>query len=436
MKNELDFWLQKASSLINKVRTRFADDDSIYESFLVLLSSYRKGKGKGQQDMGSLCDQIHDLFKDHPDLFQEFFSFVSNSVPNETSTNKSCSFDLQALSQQGNSLFKKIQSCLCGSDYHYNYFLERIHCYTSGHIGLDSVLGSCPLGFVDELHNFIKYCENLGGFPAPPAGVLCESSLGSGQKKRKGSRFSTGCGSGESGDEVKSSYKGQQWQKYVRDDNFCGFLAQAHAVPALCENSLDWARKKCKGSHMSAAAGGSGEKAKPSHKGQQRQKLITKDDEDHEPDLSKCTKATPSYWISNGNLVCANLDYSIKRIKKSKEQKVCEDFEDLKYDRDRFLTPIRSTIECAEWLMNEIQGKSLEEPIIVEDYYFGTKHIECIETHCNVKGDELRENPRHVLPGILHCLRQKLEEFKKEQGSVTFKNYCISTGNMRYSLKK
>ncbi|KAK7818954.1 hypothetical protein CFP56_040859 [Quercus suber] len=314
MKNEFDFWLQKASSLINKVRTRFvdddsiyesflvllisyqlinkvrtrfADDDSIYESFLVLLISYHNGKGKGQQDMGSLCYQIHDLFKDHPDLFQEFFSFVSNSVPNETTTNKSCSFDLQALSQQGNSLFKKIQSCLRGSDYHYNYFLERIHCYTSGHIGLDSVLGSCPLGFVDELHSFIKCCENLGGFPAPATGVLCESSLGSGQKKRKGSHLSIGCGIG---DEVKSSRKGQQWQ--------------------------------------------------------------------------------------------------------NKKQKVCEDFEDLKYDRDRLLTPIRSTIECAERLMNEIQGKSLEEPIIVEDYYFNTKHIKCIETHCNVKGDELRENPR------------------------------------------
>ena len=282
---------------------------------------------------------------------------------------------------------------------------------------------------MDELHSFIKYCQNLSGFPAPAAGVLCESSLGSGQKKHKGSHLSTGCGIG---DEVKSSCKGQQWQKYVRDDNFCGFLAPA--VPALCENSLDLARKKCKGSHMSAASGGSGEKAKQSHKGQQRQ--ITKDDEDHEPDLSKCTKATPSYWISNGTLVCANLDYSIKRIKKSKEQKVCEDFEDLKYDQDRFLTPIRSTIECAEWLMNEIEGKSLEEPIIVEDYYFGTKHIECIETHCNVKGDELRENPRRVLPEILHCLRQKLEEFKKEQRSVTFNNYCISKGHMRYSLKK
>ncbi|KAL4596644.1 hypothetical protein ACB092_12G177900 [Castanea dentata] len=374
MKNELDFWLQKASSLINKVRNRFADDDSIYESFLVLLTSFHKGEGKGQQDMSRLCKNIHDLFEDHPDLFHEFFSFVSNSVPNETTTNKSCSFDLQALSRQGNSLFKKIQSSLCGSDYHYNYFLERIHCYTSGHIGLDSVLGSCPLGFVDELHNFIKYCENLGGFPAPAAGVLCESSLGSGQKKRKGSHLSTDCGIG---DEVKSTCKGQQ-----------------------------------------------------------RQKLITKDDEDHEPDLSKCTKATPSYRISNGTLVCANLDYSIKRIKKSKEQKAWEDFEDLKYDEDRFLTPIRSTIECAEWLMNEIQGKSLEEPIIVEDYYFGTKHIECIETHCNVKGDELRENPRRVLPEILHRLRQKLEEFKKEQGSVTYINYCISTGNMRYSLKK
>ena len=40
--------------------------------------------------------------------------------------------------------------------------------------------------------------------------------------------------------------------------------------------------------------------------------------------------------------------------------------------------------------MNEIQGKSLEEPIIVEDYYFNTKHIIFIETHCNVKGEELR----------------------------------------------
>ncbi|KAK9993311.1 hypothetical protein SO802_023014 [Lithocarpus litseifolius] len=303
--------------------------------------------------MSRLCKKIYDLFKDHPDLFHEFFSFVSNSVPNESATGKSCSFDLEALSQQGNSLFKKIQSCLRGSDYHYNYFLERIHCYTSGHIGLDSVLGSCPLGFVDELHKFIK-CENLGGFPAPAAGLLCESSLGSGQKKRKGSHLSTGCGIG---DEVKSSRKGQQWQKYVRDDNFCGFLAPAHAVPALWENSLDLARKKFKGSHMSGGGGGgSGEKAKPSHKGQQRQMLVTGDDEDHEPDLCKCTKTTPSYRILKDTLECANLDYSIKRIKRSKEQKVWEDFEDLKYDEDRFLTPIRSTIECAEWLMNIIGG--------------------------------------------------------------------------------
>ena len=117
--------------------------------------------------------------------------------------------------------------------------------------------------------------------------------------------------------------------------------------------------------------------------------------------------------------MCANLDYSIKTIKKARSRKFARIliFEDLKYDEDRFLTSIRSTIECAEWLLNEIQGKSLEKPIIVEDYYFNTKHIKCIETHCNVKGDELRENPRRVLPEILHCLRQKLEEFKKEQGT-------------------
>ncbi|XP_039005441.1 paired amphipathic helix protein Sin3-like 2 isoform X2 [Hibiscus syriacus] len=65
----------EAISFVNKIKKRFQNDEHVYKSFLDILNMYRKV----HKDINEVYSEVASLFKDHPDLLEEFTRFLPNS---------------------------------------------------------------------------------------------------------------------------------------------------------------------------------------------------------------------------------------------------------------------------------------------------------------------------------------------------------------------
>ncbi|XP_051141397.1 paired amphipathic helix protein Sin3-like 2 isoform X2 [Andrographis paniculata] len=65
----------EAISFVNKIKTRFENDDHVYKSFLDILNMYRK-EHKGIQEV---YQEVAALFEDHQDLLDEFRRFLPDT---------------------------------------------------------------------------------------------------------------------------------------------------------------------------------------------------------------------------------------------------------------------------------------------------------------------------------------------------------------------
>ncbi|KAL8171572.1 hypothetical protein V2J09_023376 [Rumex salicifolius] len=65
---------QEAINFVNKIKTRF-EDDLVYKSFLHILNMYREG----HKDIREIYEEVSQLFKDHPDLLDEFTRFLPDT---------------------------------------------------------------------------------------------------------------------------------------------------------------------------------------------------------------------------------------------------------------------------------------------------------------------------------------------------------------------
>ncbi|KAK1352436.1 Paired amphipathic helix [Heracleum sosnowskyi] len=72
-KRSIEF--EEAISFVNKIKTRFQDDDHVYKSFLDILNMYRK-EHKG---IDEVYYEVAALFNDHPDLLDEFIRFLPDA---------------------------------------------------------------------------------------------------------------------------------------------------------------------------------------------------------------------------------------------------------------------------------------------------------------------------------------------------------------------
>ena len=57
---------------MNKIKTRFANDERVYKAFLEILNMYRKNL----KTIGQVYDEVASLFKSHNDLLEEFTYFL------------------------------------------------------------------------------------------------------------------------------------------------------------------------------------------------------------------------------------------------------------------------------------------------------------------------------------------------------------------------
>ena len=62
-----------AISYVNKIKSRFANDERVYKHFLEILNMYRKNL----KTISQVYDEVAQLFKSHNDLLEEFTYFLS-----------------------------------------------------------------------------------------------------------------------------------------------------------------------------------------------------------------------------------------------------------------------------------------------------------------------------------------------------------------------
>ena len=62
-----------AISYVNKIKTRFSNDESVYKAFLEILNMYRKNL----KSISQVYEEVATLFKSHNDLLEEFTYFLA-----------------------------------------------------------------------------------------------------------------------------------------------------------------------------------------------------------------------------------------------------------------------------------------------------------------------------------------------------------------------
>ncbi|KAG2499920.1 hypothetical protein HYH03_002207 [Edaphochlamys debaryana] len=66
----------QAINYVNKIKTRFANDERVYKAFLEILNLYRKG----QKTINNVYDEVAVLFRSHQDLLEEFTYFLPDGT--------------------------------------------------------------------------------------------------------------------------------------------------------------------------------------------------------------------------------------------------------------------------------------------------------------------------------------------------------------------
>lgn len=67
----------QAVTYVNKIKSRFADNDMVYKTFLSILQTYQRE----QKTIKEVYDQVSELFRDHNDLLSEFTHFLPETAP-------------------------------------------------------------------------------------------------------------------------------------------------------------------------------------------------------------------------------------------------------------------------------------------------------------------------------------------------------------------
>lgn len=70
----------QAISYVNKIKSRFVNQELVYKQFLDILHTYQKE----QKSIEEVYEQVATLFKDHQDLLDEFMNFLPDSAPHHT----------------------------------------------------------------------------------------------------------------------------------------------------------------------------------------------------------------------------------------------------------------------------------------------------------------------------------------------------------------
>jgi histone deacetylase complex regulatory component SIN3 len=86
-----------AIQYVNKVKQRFQNQPAIYQRFLNILQAYQRDG----EDKFSVLDEVSQIFRGHPDLLEEFKSFLPDSVEDEIESARQITWAKRAASNLG-----------------------------------------------------------------------------------------------------------------------------------------------------------------------------------------------------------------------------------------------------------------------------------------------------------------------------------------------
>ncbi|GIL73116.1 hypothetical protein Vretimale_4724 [Volvox reticuliferus] len=87
----------QAINYVNKIKTRFANDERVYKAFLEILNMYRKG----QKTINQVYDEVAVLFRSHQDLLEEFTYFLPDGTQSGAANRQRAGFPPQRRPGQG-----------------------------------------------------------------------------------------------------------------------------------------------------------------------------------------------------------------------------------------------------------------------------------------------------------------------------------------------
>ena len=399
-----------AISYVNKIKSRFANDERVYKHFLEILNMYRKNL----KTISQVYDEVAQLFHAHPDLLEEFTYFLPDSTqpaagkkgrgargaargrrgaPPETAEEAEARRAAAALAKEL-AFFEKVKARLRNRDA-YNEFIKILNIFNMGIITKMemSTLAFDILGKYPELQSgfsdFVARCEALDFDPS--------------MAKRPPEKLSP---------------KDLQLMKVV---------AEREKFVSKPISELD----------LSAC-----ERCGPSYR------LLPK----NFPPAPASTRTQLCHDVLNDNWVAVTSgseDYSFKAMRKNQYEEALFRCEDDRFEIDMVLETTKSCVEKLQAYEVDLNAMSEEARAnaVMPEGYLGAVSERAIKRIYGDRGDEIvylvKTAPHATIPVVLKRLNQKTEEWRELKteilpvwADVYQKNYAKSLDHQSFYFKQ
>jgi len=405
----------QAFNYVNKIRTRFRDEERVYNAFLEILNMYRKS----QKTISQVHAEVATLFKDHSDLLEEFECFLPDTSAQGAAGPLASQDPEDPLRRQINKRKSARRA--------------------------DEPIRRQPANLTKELQFFERVKNRLRNREAYQDLLKCLNIYNQ---------------------EIISKY---ELQVMVYDI--------LNRTPDLIPGFNEFLAR-CETMDIDLMDSSRGRDGKPSFKELQkvkqamttREKFVTLPVS--ELDLSMCERCGPSYrqlpktfprfvcsdrtelcyqvlndlWV---NVTSGSEDYSFKQMRKNQYEESLFRCEDDRFELDMIIETNESTIKALQPIMDKLEEMSAEEKagFLFSDDALSSVQMRCVERIYAEHGHEIRDlmfkNPSVTIPVVLMRLRQKdedwrkcREEMNKVWAQVYEKNYHKSLDHRSFYFKQ
>ena len=398
-----------AISYVNKIKSRFSNDERVYKNFLEILNMYRKNV----KTISQVYEEVAQLFKHHHDLLDEFTYFLPDStqpaagkkgrgvrgvrgrkgLPPETPEEAEARRAAAALAKEL-AFFEKVKARLRNRDA-YNEFIKILNIFN--------------MGIITKMEMSTLAYDILGKFPELQSGF---------------SDFVARC---EALDFDPSMAKRPPEKLSPKDLQLMKVVAEREKFVSKPISELDLS--------MSERCG-------PSYR------LLPK----NFPPAPCTTRTQLCKDVLNDNWVAVTSgseDYSFKAMRKNQYEEALFRCEDDRFEIDMVLETTKSCIEKLQKFEEEINAMPEEArgAAVMPEGYLGAVCERAILRIYGDRGDEIgylvKTAPQATIPIVLKRLHQKQEEWvelKNEMmpiwSDVYTKNYAKSLDHQSFYFKQ
>nr|GMD16980.1 paired amphipathic helix protein Sin3-like 3 isoform X1 [Ipomoea batatas] len=480
---------EEAISFVNKIKTRFQGDDSVYKCFLGILNMYRKEN----KSISEVYQEVSSLFHEHPDLLVEFANFLpdTSATAHVNRTHILRHDDKIAPIIMGKPAEKRANALhadhghgldrsdpeQCRPERRERGFDEKELDKKSA-FREDSIAGHFNQGVLDQdLMFFDNIKERFQNSDDYQQLLKCLHTY-SGETITKEQLLSLVSALLGGHADLMGGFN----EFITRCDNIDGYLTATlnkrslwndGKVPRLVKSEDRDRDRDCE---LEERNQDRDTRERDRLKELHGQKMFSSKDKYiakpiHELDLSNCERCTPSYrllpknypnpiasqrteigkevlndrWVS---VTSGSEDYSFKHMRKNQYEESLFRCEDDRFELDMLLESVNVTTRRVEELLDKINDNTInsDSPVRVEDYLTAL-NLRCIERLYGDHGldvmDVLRKNAPLALPVILTRLKQKQEEwarcrydFNKVWAEIYVKNYHKSLDHRSFYFKQ